>query len=346
MKPELAYTTGAGRAFRGDSRDLLTSRRVRPGSVDLIVTSPPFALTRKKPYGNEGPDEFIDWFQTFVRPFERVLKDSGSLVIDIGGAYLPGRPARSTYHFEMAVMLGKHFDLCQEFYWFNPSKLPAPAQWVNVERVRVKDSVNLVLWFAKDASKAKADNRRVLRRYSDSMESLLKAGYQYKERPSGHDISANFSKRGKGAIPSNLLGPTDQEAGLTGNTFESNFPNLLSIANSASNDAYLRACKDADLKPHPARFPLGLPAFFIEFLTENRDLVLDPFAGSNVTGFAAETLGRRWLSCDLDKEEGGNGSYVLTSALRFPDAKLERSGDSKKSGEWRHKARFAEGEAA
>ena len=83
---------------------------------------------------------------------------------------MAGAPRRSAYHFELAVMLSNEFELCQEFYWYNPAKLPSPAEWVNIRRLRVKDSVNLVLWFAKDASNTKADNRRVLRRYSDSIE--------------------------------------------------------------------------------------------------------------------------------------------------------------------------------
>jgi hypothetical protein len=122
-KSTLAYTTGMGQAYQGDSRDLLRSKSIKPGSVDLLMMSPPFALTRKKDYGNESATEYIDWFLTFVEPFSRVLSDTGSLVIDIGGAYLPGRPQRSTYHFQLVVELAKHFELCQEFYWYNPAKL-------------------------------------------------------------------------------------------------------------------------------------------------------------------------------------------------------------------------------
>jgi len=290
--------------------------------------SPPFALTRKKDYGNEDSHKYVQWFLQFVEPFRRVLKDSGSLVIDIGGSYLPGRPQRSTYHFELAVELAKEFELCQEFYWYNPAKLPSPAEWVNVRRVRVKDSVDPVFWFARDSSKAKADNTRVLKRYSESMEALLKSGYQYRLRPSGHDISAKFTRRNEGAIPPNLLGSTEDDL-MEGNgdpvtqPFETQFPNLLGISNTGSNTRYQRECIAHGIKPHPARFPIGLPAFFIEFLTEPGDLVCDPFAGSNATGEAAETLHRRWISCDLDEEGDWKGTYVRASAFRFPDAVLE-----------------------
>lgn len=317
-----AYTTKLGRAYQGDSLALLASEEIAASSVDLLMMSPPFALTRKKDYGNETAERYVEWFHQFVKPFLRVLSDTGSLVIDIGGAYLPGRPQRSTYHFQLMVELGKEFDLCQEFYWYNPSKLPSPAEWVNVRRIRVKDSVNPVFWFAKDAAKTKADNRRVLRRYSEAMETLLRNGYQTRVRPSGHDISAHFLKRNGGAITPNLLGFSDGVDHLEGEPFEGGFPNLLAIANTSSNGRYLRECKAHGLKPHPARFPLALPAFFIEFLTEPGDLVCDPFAGSNVTGEAAELLQRRWISCDLDAETGNPGTYVRASAFRFPNARL------------------------
>jgi DNA modification methylase len=343
-----AYTTDLGTAFQGDSRDLLMSPEVPSGSVDLLMMSPPFALTRKKDYGNEAEDRFVEWFTSFVVPFRRALSETGSLVIDIGGAYIPGRPRRSTYHFELAVALSRHFELCQEFYWYNPAKLPSPAEWVTVRRQRVKDAVNLVLWFAKDANRAKADNRRVLKRYSASMESLLKSGYQYRTRPSGHDITEKFTKRHPGAIPPNLLGVAESPDGdgFMGEPFEENFPNLLALSNTSSNDRYQKACKERGIKPHPARFPIGLPGFFIEFLTEPGDIVLDPFAGSNVTGEAAETLGRRWISCDLDREGKRSDTYVRASALRFDSPKFEAEFDYEPFGNYDRPAQLATGEAA
>lgn len=337
MQPEIVYSTPQGKAYRGDSRELLESDEVDDESVDLIVTSPPYALTREKDYSNKAADEYINWFETFVPGFHRVLKPTGSLVVDIGGAYLPGKPQRSTYHFELAILLADYFEMCQEFYWFNPAKLPSPAQWVNIERVRVKDSVNLVLWFAKDAGNTKANNRRVLKRYSDSMQSLLKNGYQVRKRPSNHDISDNFTEDQGGAIPPNLLGFTadDEQLDLAGEPFEVLFDNILAIANTASRTRYLNRCRELGIKPHSARFPVGLPAFFIEFLTEDGDLICDPFAGSNTSGEAAEKLGRRWLSCDLDKENGEPAHYVRASAFRFEDVDFADDYEEvPENGEW------------
>ncbi len=192
------------------------------------------------------------------------------------------------------------FYLAQEFYHYNPARLPAPAEWVNIRRIRVKDSVNIVWWLSKTPF-PKADNRRVLKAYSASMESLLKNGYKAKLRPSGHDISDKFSTDNNGAIPPNVI--EDAEFGSP--------IDLLEIANTESNSQYLRLCKERGLKPHPARFPRGFADFFIKFLTDEEDIVLDPFAGSNTTGYVAESLNRKWIAFELNKE------YLESSMLRF-----------------------------
>ena len=244
-------------------------KSVRANSINLILTSPPFPLTRKKEYGNKSAEEYVNWFMNFAKEFKRILTEYGSLVIDLGGAYLPGYPVRSIYQYELLVRLCKelNYHLAQEFFHYNPARLPAPAEWVNVRRIRVKDSVNVVWWLSKSEF-PKADNRKILKPYSKSMEHLLRNGYKSKLRPSGHDISENFSKDNKGAIP----------------------PNLLELANTESNSVYLRKCRDAGIKPHPARFPKDFAIFFINFLTDENDIVLDPFAGSNTTGYACEML--------------------------------------------------------
>jgi site-specific DNA-methyltransferase (cytosine-N4-specific) len=282
------YARGLGSAYLGDSLDLIS--RVESESVNLILTSPPFALTRKKEYGNRSSDEYVEWFLQFAPDFKRVLTADGSLVIDLGGAYLPGYPVRSIYQFDLLVRLCKEFGLflAQEFYHYNPARLPAPAEWVNVRRIRVKDSVNVVWWLSK-SQWPKANNREVLRPYSPSMVGLLKNGYKAKLRPSGHDISSNFNVDHGGAIP----------------------PNVLELANTESNSLYLRLCKKAGLKPHPARFPRDFADFFVKFLTQPGDVVLDPFAGSNTTGWAAERLRRRWIAFEVRED------YLEASKFRF-----------------------------
>lgn len=136
-----------------------------------------------------------------------------------------------------------------------------------------------------------------------------------------------------------------EQGALDGAAFATWFPNLLSIANTNSMDRYLRALRERQLKPHPARFPMGLPAFFIEFLTEPGDLVCDPFAGSNTTGEAAEVLGRNWVSCDLDREGTRTGTYVRASALRFEPGTVEYTPEFRElvNGDYRPKAKMVAG---
>lgn len=287
LKP--AYSTGLGSMYHGDALAVLSELVEKGQRAKLIMTSPPFALLRKKAYGNEDADQYIQWFAEFAELFKQILEPDGSLVVDIGGSWLRGLPVRSTYHFELLLHLCRSgFYLAQDFYHYNPARLPTPAEWVTVRRLRVKDAVNTVWWLVRDPF-APADNRQVLRPYSDSMLGLLKNGYRSKLRPSGHDISDKFQRDNGGAIP----------------------PNLITLANTESNSHYLTECRRHDLPPHPARFPRGLPEFFIRFLTKPGDVVLDPFAGSNVTGEAAELLGRRWLAIEI------NGEYVKGSEFRF-----------------------------
>jgi DNA modification methylase len=284
------HKTDQGEMMWGDSRAWLLNV-AKPASVDLIMTSPPFGLVRKKSYGNEDADQYCEWFRPFAEGFKRVLSDKGSLVIDIGGAWIPGSPTRSLYHFKLLVMLVEEFGfhLCQEHYWWNPSKLPSPAEWVNIRRVRVKDAVNCIWWLSKTPF-PKASNRRVLQPYSKSMEHLLENGYVAKLRPSGHDISSKFSRNNGGSVP----------------------PNLLAVANTESNGRYQDYCRAKNLPIHPARFPAAVPEYFIRLLTDTDDLVVDPFAGSCVTGAVAEVLGRRWICCELSEEylDGGLSRFI------------------------------------
>jgi site-specific DNA-methyltransferase (cytosine-N4-specific) len=287
----VVYRTKRGSQVCGDALELLGA--LEDESVDLIVTSPPFALLRAKRYGNEDQDGYVEWLATFGAAAQRVLKPSGSLVIDIGNAYVKGSPTRSLYPYRVLLKfvddLGYH--LAEEFFWYNPAKLPSPIEWVNKRRIRVKDAVNTVWWLSK-TEWPKADVNKVLRPYSERMSKLLQdptAFYKPGERPSEHDVSKRFADNNGGAIP----------------------PNLLQISNTDSNSNYLRTCRKLGVRSHPARFPEALPEFFIKFLTDPGDLVLDIFAGSNTTGMVAERLGRRWLSFELDRE------YAALSMIRF-----------------------------
>lgn len=282
------YQTKFGKAFLGDTLDLI--KKIPDNSVNLIVTSPPYGLRKKKEYGNADPEVYVKWFMPFAKEFLRILKPDGSFILNIGGGWERGKPTRSVYQFELLLELIKHggFHLAEEFIWHKPAALPTPAEWVTIRRIRVKDSIEYIWWLSKTPYPY-ADNRNVLQPYSDSMRALLKKGYEAKTRPSGHKISEKFGTDNKGSIP----------------------PNFLSFSNTESNSHYLRTCGQHNLKPHPARYPAKLPEFFVKFLTKKNDLVFDPFAGSNVTGEVAEKLERKWIAFEL------NSDYLKGSKFRF-----------------------------
>lgn len=286
------FATRHGKAVCSRAEDVLPL--IPDGSVDLIFTSPPYALHFKKEYGNVSQDRYVEWLVGYASEFRRVLAAHGSLVLDLGGSWQPGNPVRSLCHFEVLLRLVQEhgFHLAQEFYWYNPAKLPAPAEWVTVRRIRVKDSIECLWWLSK-TTQPKADNRKVLVEYSEDMKRLLKRGYRAKKRPSGHNITHKFKECG-GSIPGNVI----------------------TMGNNDSNGYYLTRCKEARIKPHPARFPVLLPEFFIKFLTEPGDLILDPFAGSCTTGEAAERHSRRWICIEPAE------TYLKGAKFRFENGSL------------------------
>jgi len=213
----------------------------------------------------------------------------------------------------LAFLEAARLNLCQEFICYNPARLPSPAQWVTIERIRVKDAFTRVWWMSQ-SERPKANNRNILTKYSKSMEKLLKKGtYNAGRRPSEYNIGErSFLVDNRGAIPPNVVIPSfDDTLGLT---------ELLPLSNTMSNDPYQQYCSRLGISPHPARMQEGLAEFFIRFLTDEGDLVVDPFAGSNITGAIAERLNRRWLSIEL------NAEYITSSEVRVrPDLLTARA---------------------
>lgn len=291
----ISYSTKLGKLIRSTAEDVLNSdisEHLRE-KVDLVFTSPPFPLNRKKKYGNLQGQAYIDWLSNFAPKLRTLLKPRGSIVMEVGNAWELGRPVMSTLALRalLAFLDKGNFVLCQQFIYHNPARLPGPAQWVTVERIRVKDSYSHLWWMA-STDRPKATNRRILQPYSESMLNLLKTKkYNAGARPSEHHIGkTSFLRHHKGAIPSNVI----------------------TLANTQANSTYLSYCRTKNLTPHPARMPIGLAEFFIKFLTKPSDLVLDPFAGSNTTGAAAEALGRKWISIELNKDyaKGSYGRFI------------------------------------
>jgi DNA modification methylase len=319
-----AYSTDLGAMHHGLCEEILARPEFQllPGSVQLVFTSPPFALNKKKKYDNRQGQEYIDWLAAYGPILGDLLTDTGSVVIEMGNAWEPGLPVMSTLALEALLAFKKRggFYLCQQFVAHNPARLPSPAQWVNVKRTRVTDSFTHFWWLSRTPN-PKADNRAVLREYSESMRQLLARGkYNAGRRPSEHSVGArSFLVDHGGSIPQNALefddpcgDGADQDLVRQAVEWLGGASNFLTVSNTAANDPYMSYCRRNEIEMHPARMNIKLPRFFIEFLTGPSDLVVDPFAGSNTTGAAAEELGRRWLSFEA------NEHYINGSTGRFP----------------------------
>jgi len=313
------YKTQYGSLLVGDSIEIAKTylKRCYKKKFQLIITSPPFPLNAKKRYGNKQGKDYLDWFVELAPIFSDLLTDDGSLVIEVGNAWESGRPVQSLLHLECLFGLVNHpnsdLRLIQEFIAYNPSKLPSPAQWVTVNRLRTVDSYTHVWWMAK-TDYPKADNSKVLRPYSKRMEKLIKSQrYNAGKRPSEHGIGdKSFLKDNGGSISHNLfeLDPIDIERDVR-------LPHsVLSFSNTNSNDYFHRRCRQEKINLHPARMQAGLVSFFTQFLTDEGDLILDPFSGSNTTGYVSEKLKRKWISVEIDEE------YAYNSAIRFEDPEL------------------------
>jgi DNA methylase N-4/N-6 domain-containing protein len=293
------YKTEYGEMLWGKCEDVISLyfENATDTKINLLFTSPPFPLNRAKKYGNMSGNEYLEWITKLGPLFSKALAPDGSLVIELGNAWEQGKPIHSTLPIEALLELKKSgdFHLCQEFIYYNPAKLPSPIEWVNKRRIRVKDSFTRIWWLS-NSDYPKADNSNVKEAYSDQMKKLIKAGkYNSGKRPSEYTIGeSSFLIDNGGAIPSNVL----------------------IAANTTSNDDYIKYCKENNLDIHPARMPKELAEFFIKFLTDEDDLVLDPFAGSNTTGATAEKLKRRWISIEASEE------YIKGSLGRFPHAEL------------------------
>ncbi len=295
----LSYSTQRGRMYCALVEHFLSSKIASNyrGKVQLLFTSPPFPLNCKKKYGNLQGSAYREWLAEFAPAFRKMLAPGGSIVLELGNAWEPGRPVMSTLALEalLAFKTTGHLRLIQQFVAHNPARLPSPVQWVNVERIRVKDSFTHLWWLA-PSDRPYADNRAVLQNYSESMKDLLRSRrYNAGKRPSGHNVGKkSFLRDNGGSIPSNVL----------------------NFSNTSSTDVYQEYCRRKGLKPHPARMQTGLAEFFIKFLTRPGDLVLDPFAGSNTTGAIAEVLGRKWVSIEANREyiSGSRGRFCPSSA--------------------------------
>ena len=294
--PKPMFQTSRGKAYHNEIESFLESEESKKlrGKVQLILTSPPYPLVSPKKYGNRVGQDYLDWLTDITKNLTTLLTPTGSMVIEIGNSWNKGEPTMSTLPLQslMAIQAGSNLNICQQFVWHNPGKLPGPATWVNIKRERVTDSFTHIWWYSLN-SHPKANNRNVLQPYKPAMEKLIQGkSYNHGSRPSGHTISeTGFLQDNGGSIP----------------------PSALIYSNTGFDSEYREWCKSKNLPQHPARMPISLADFFIKFLTDKNDLVLDPFAGSCTTGKAAESLNRKWICIEAERD------YLKGALGRFPN---------------------------
>ena len=295
MNNEPFFETPKGQAYLCSIEDFLTSKKAKSlkGKINLILTSPPYPLLIPKKYGNKQGMEYLNWISDLSVGLAELLTDDGSMVVEIGNAWDKKSPTMSTLPLETLISIAKsaNLNICQQMIWNNPGKLPGPAYWVNIMRERITDSYTHIWWYSK-SEHPKANNKNVLQPYKPGMEKLIKRRtYNSGERPSGHRVSKKgFLTHNGGSIPQSVL----------------------NYANTGTDKQYRDWCKSKQLPMHPARMPISVADFFIKFLTEPKDLVLDPFGGSCTTGKSAEMLKRRWICIEREKDylKGAKGRFL------------------------------------
>lgn len=273
--------TFTNRFITGDCVDVM--KTLPPRSVDLVLTSPPYADQRD--YGTSGssidPDKYIQWFLPKARQIKRVLKDDGSFVLNINDKVV-GK-FQHLYVFELVVKLSRQlgFSLVRDYIWFNPAT--PPNVFSRGGHGRTKKSHEYCFWFAK-GDLWKFDLDAIRRPYSKDMQKYLngegKGNRSENTRPSTHNFDCEkvWADKG-GADPGSVI----------------------ELGNTSSTDVFNKLCKERGIS-HPARFPEKLSEFFILAGTNVNDIVLDPFSGSGTTAVSAAHNGRRWIGIDANAE--------------------------------------------
>ncbi|WP_425952958.1 DNA methyltransferase [Ralstonia pseudosolanacearum] len=274
----IAFSTDLGLAIWGRCQDVFTSL---DEPISLAVSSPPYLLRQPRAYGNPSEPEYVDFICIALEPIVRNLVPGGSIVLNLGqDAFVSKSPARSLYLERLILALHDRLglSLMDRIPWVNYSKPPGPTWWSCVNRVQLTASYEPVIWMTNDPSCVRSDNRRVLQAHSEKHLKLIGQGGERRSAVYGdgaYRIRPNdFGRHTEGRIPRNVI-----ERGHA----------------CADTLAYRQHARRLGLPLHGAMHPTAIADFFIRFLTEPDELVVDPFGGTVRTGLAAERLGRRWL---------------------------------------------------
>lgn len=292
----LGFSTRLGVAIWGDCNDVYAQLDT---AIHLCVSSPPFPLRNARAYGNPSAHEYTDFICRALEPIVRRLVPGGSICLNLSAdIFEPQSPARSLYRERLTLALCDRFGLSKmdDLIWSNPSKPPAPVQWASLQRVQLNTGYEPILWLTNDPLRVKADNRRVLLPHSEKHLKLIAAGGEARTASYGDGAyrlrPGSFGRQTAGRIPRNVI-----TAGHV----------------CADSARYRQDAERLGLPTHGAMFPLAIPDFLIRFLSEEGDLIVDPWAGSVKTGMAAERLQRRWMVSEIMLD------YLRPAAERFRD---------------------------
>lgn len=291
----VAFSTNLGLAVWGACESVLAGL---DQPITLVVTSPPYFLAKSRAYGNPTSErDYIDFLCSALEPVVAHLAPGGSICLNLpNDIFVPGLPARSLYLERLMLALHDRFSLqlMDRLVWSNPSRPPGPMQWASKTRQQLNAGYEFIYWLTNDPSRVPADNRRVLEAHTQRHLALMAAGGEQREEVYGDGAyrlrPGSYANVTPGKIPKNVLTRGHR---------------------CADTLRYRADAKALGLPPHGAIQPISIPDFLIRFLSQEGDLVIDPFGGTVKTGMAAERLGRRWLVVEKMLD------YLRASAERF-----------------------------
>ena len=250
--------------YLGDCKEVL--KNIPDNSVDLIITSPPYADQRKSTYGGISPKKYVKWFLPISEQLLRVLKPTGTFILNIKEKVVDGE--RSTYVMELILEMRKQGWLwTEEFIWHKKNSFP--GKWPN----RFRDSWERLLQFNKE-KKFNMYQEEVMVPMGDWAKTRLKNLSETDKRRDESKVGSGFGKNISRWLNRDMAYPT----------------NVLHLATECNN------------KNHSAAFPAGLPEWFIKLFTKTGDTILDPFTGSGTTNFVAQRMSRNSIGIEIVPE--------------------------------------------